>query len=77
MLESYFSYRGVLKRLRSGALGDEMDRIAEHFLSLGYKRASATQIFYGFSAHCGGIGARTRSAIGPRTIHCFSTKYSR
>ncbi|MER9845334.1 hypothetical protein NKJ59_29725 [Mesorhizobium australicum] len=41
MLEFYFSYRGVLKRLRSGALGANMDRIAEHFLSLGYKRASA------------------------------------
>ena len=41
MLEFYFSYRGVLKRLRSGALGDEMDRIAEHFFSLGYKRVSA------------------------------------
>ena len=41
MLEFYFSYRGVLKRLRSGALGDEMDRIAERFLSLGYKRVSA------------------------------------
>ena len=37
----HFSYRGVLKRLRSGALGDEMDRIAEHFFSLGYKRVSA------------------------------------
>ena len=31
MLEFYFSYRGVLKRLRGGALGAEMDRIAEHF----------------------------------------------
>ena len=41
MLEDYFSYRGVLNRLRSGALGAEMDRIAEHFSSLGYKRASA------------------------------------
>lgn len=41
MLEFYFSYRGVLKRLRSGALGGEMDRFAEHFLTLGYKRASA------------------------------------
>ena len=41
MLELYFSYRGVLKRLRNGALGAEMDRIAEHFFSLGYKRASA------------------------------------
>ena len=41
MLEFYFSYRGVLKRLRSGALGAEMDRIASYFSSLGYKRASA------------------------------------
>jgi hypothetical protein len=41
MLEDYFSYRGVLKRLRSGALGAEMDRIAEYFSSRGYKRASA------------------------------------
>lgn len=31
MLDFYFSYRGVLKRLRSGALGGEMDRFAEHF----------------------------------------------
>lgn len=41
MLEFYFSYGGVLKRLRSGALGDEIDRLAEHFFTLGYKRASA------------------------------------
>jgi integrase/recombinase XerD len=41
MLEDYFSYRGVLKRLRIGALGAEMDRIAEYFSSRGYKRASA------------------------------------
>ena len=38
MLEFYFSYRGVLKRLRSGALCGEMDRLAEHFFTLGYKR---------------------------------------
>ena len=30
MLEFYFSYRGVLRRLRSGVLGAEMDRIAGH-----------------------------------------------
>lgn len=41
MLEFYFSYRGVLKRLRSGALGAEMDRIAGHLHSQGYKPASA------------------------------------
>ncbi|WP_283807422.1 hypothetical protein [Bradyrhizobium jicamae] len=31
MLEFYFPYRGVLKRLRDGALGAEMDRIAATF----------------------------------------------
>jgi hypothetical protein len=36
MLELYFLYRGVLKRLRSRALGAEMDRIAGYFSSLGY-----------------------------------------
>lgn len=41
MLEFYFSYRGVIRRLRGGTLGGEMDRIAEHFAKLGYKRASA------------------------------------
>ena len=41
MLEFYFSYRGVLKRLRSGALGAEMDRIAGDLHSQGYKPASA------------------------------------
>jgi integrase/recombinase XerD len=41
MLEFYFSYRGVLKRLRSGALGAEMDRIARDLHSQGYKSASA------------------------------------
>jgi hypothetical protein len=35
MLEFYFSHRGVLRRLRSGALGAEMDRIAGYFSSLG------------------------------------------
>ncbi|MGY4230337.1 hypothetical protein ACVMIH_007698 [Bradyrhizobium sp. USDA 4503] len=43
MLEFYFSYRGVLKRLRDGALGAEMDRIAGHFFSLGYKQASGSR----------------------------------
>ena len=41
MLEFYFKYRGVLRRLRDGALGNEMDRIAAHFSDLGYNRTSA------------------------------------
>ena len=41
MLELYFKYPRVLRRLRNGALGEEMDRIAAHFSSLGYKPVSA------------------------------------
>lgn len=41
MLEFYYKYPRVLRRLRAGALGNEMDRIAAHFCELGYKPASA------------------------------------
>jgi len=62
MLELYFKYPGVLKRLRSGALGKEMDCIAAHFFKVGYKRTSA-KIYISrlckFSAYLG-PDARTR-----------------
>ena len=66
MLEFYFSYRGVLKRFRSGALGAAMDRIAGDLHSQGYKPASAKLYlsriarFSHFAAECCGskpIGA--------------------
>jgi len=41
MLDFYFKYPRVLRRLRDGALGNEMDRIAAHFSDLGYNPASA------------------------------------
>jgi integrase/recombinase XerD len=41
VLDRYFKYPGVLRRLRNGALGKEMDRIAAHFFDIGYKPASA------------------------------------
>ena len=41
MLDFYFKYPRVLGRLRNGALGKEMDRIAAHFFEIGYKPASA------------------------------------
>ena len=41
MLDFYFKYPRVLRRLRDGALGNEMDRIAAHFSELGYNPASA------------------------------------
>lgn len=41
MLERYFKYRRVIARFRSGALGDEIDRIAADLSRAGYKRDSA------------------------------------
>ena len=41
MLDFYFKYSEVLRRLRDGALGKEMHRIAAHFFDIGYKPASA------------------------------------
>jgi integrase/recombinase XerD len=37
MLERYYQYRRVIARFRSGALGNEMDRIAAHLSHVGYK----------------------------------------
>ena len=67
MLEFYFSYRGVLKRLCSGALGAEMDRIASYFSSLGYKRASA-KIYLSRIARFGRFAAE-HCCSGPRPIN--------
>ncbi|MGA8611690.1 MAG: site-specific integrase [Xanthobacteraceae bacterium] len=82
MLEDYFSYRGVLKRLRGGALGAEMDRIAEYFSSRGYKQASAKLYlsriarFSHFAAeHCG--SGQIGEGIVDRYLRAFTTDSSR
>jgi hypothetical protein len=76
MLESYFSYRGVLRRLRSGALGAEMDRIAGYFSSLGYQRASAkvylsriARFSWFVAEHCG--SGRINEDIVARYLRTF------
>ena len=62
MLDFYFTYPKVLRRLRDGALGNEMDRIAAHFSELGYNRASA-KIYIGRLAKFSEFAARdARSA---------------
>lgn len=78
MLEFYFSYQVVLKRLRGGALGVEMDRIAGHFSSLGYQRASAKiylsriSRFSRFAAECSGSGPISEDIID-RYLRTFPT----
>lgn len=69
MLEFYFSYRAVLRRLRSGALGSEMDRIAAHFSEQGYKQASAKIYLSGiarfsqFAAKCCGFAPIAQEVV--------------
>jgi site-specific recombinase XerD len=41
MLESYFKYRGVLRRMRRGPLAGDIDDLAAEFVSVGYTRATA------------------------------------
>ena len=57
MLDFYFKYPRVLRRLRDGALGNEMDRIAAHFFDLGYDPASA-KIYIGRLAKFSEFAAR-------------------
>jgi integrase/recombinase XerD len=64
MLNAYFKYPGVLKRLRNGALGKEMDRIAAHFFDIGYKPASA-KIYIG---RLGSFSEFARRYAGAATI---------
>ncbi|MGH7074076.1 MAG: tyrosine-type recombinase/integrase [Stellaceae bacterium] len=82
MLELYFKYPRVLRRLRSGALGGEMDRIAAHFFEVGYKRASA-KIYIGrlgrfsdFAARNAGSTTIDQAAID-RFVHSLPTATSR
>ena len=68
MLELYFKYPRVLRRLRSGALGGEMDRIAAHFSEVGYKRASA-KIYISQLGRFSDFAARNaRTAVIDQTV---------
>jgi site-specific recombinase XerD len=72
MLELYFKYPKVLRRLRSGALGEEMDRVAAHFSELGYKRGSARN-YISQLARFGAFAARDAAGatIGQDVIDRF------
>lgn len=63
MLDFYFKYPRVLRRLRDGALGNEMDRIAAHFSGLGYNPASAKS-YIGQLGRFSEFAARGSNALG-------------
>lgn len=69
MLELYFKYPKVLRRLRCGALGEEMDRVAAHLFELGYSCGSAKVYisrlarFSAFAAHHAGAATIDQEVI--------------
>jgi integrase/recombinase XerD len=74
MLELYYRYQRVLERLRRGALGAEMDRIAAHLSEVGYRPDSA-RIYLAriarFSRFAADLGCPDATAIDQDTIDRF------
>jgi integrase/recombinase XerD len=74
MLERYYQYRRVIARFRSGALGNEIDRIAAYLSQLGYKPDSA-MIYLSriarFSAYAVRCGCGKSTPIGAQVVDRF------
>jgi integrase/recombinase XerD len=71
MLELYFKYDGVITRFRSGALGNEIDRIAAGLFNAGYKRDSAKLYLARiarFSAYATECGCSKSTPITPQIV---------
>jgi hypothetical protein len=76
MLELYFKYPRVLRRLRDGELGGEMDRIAGYLWENGYKRGSAKVYLRRlgrFSDHLSHVACNT--PIGQAVVDAFVDAY--
>lgn len=74
MLELYYQYRRVMVRFRSGALGDEIDRIAAHLRQFGYKHDSVKLYLAGiarFSSFAAQRGCRKSTPIAARIVDLF------
>lgn len=71
MLDLYFKYRRVIARFRSGALGDEIDRVAVDLSRAGYKHDSAKLYLARiarFSAYATECGCSKSTPIPPQIV---------
>jgi site-specific recombinase XerD len=71
MLDLYFKYRRVIARFRSGALGNEIDRIAADLSRAGYKRDSAKLYLARiarFSSYATECGCSKATSIPPEIV---------
>jgi site-specific recombinase XerD len=76
MLELFFKYPRVLRRLRSGGLGDEMDRIAAYLAEFGYKRTSAKVYLGRLGRFSGFLSSAARTMlIDQAIINRFADDY--
>lgn len=83
MLESYFKYPGVLRRMRLGPLAHDIDDIADHLKRVGYVRLTAIRYLslvasfsrFASRAHCSKPDALDR-ALGERFVKSISTSPS-
>jgi integrase/recombinase XerD len=68
MLEHYFKYPRVLRRLRGGGLGDELDRIAAYLFDNGYRRASAKIYLSRLARFSGFVSRAARGRPIPQSV---------
>jgi len=74
MLKLYFKYRRVIARFRSGALGNEIDRIAAALSKAGYKRDSAKLYLARiarFSSYATECGCSKAASIPPDIVERY------
>ena len=74
MLESYFRYQGVLRRMRRGPLATEIDEIAHDLERSGYSYLSAKRylsLIATFSRYASQVGCRLPGAIDRNLVERF------
>lgn len=80
MLDSYFKYPGVLRRMRRGPLAGDIDDMADEFTELGYTHATARRylsLLASFSRYAERIGYLRPETIDVVLVERFLQKMSR
>ena len=80
MLDSYFKYPGVLRRMRHGSLAADIDGFAEELARLGYARATARRylsLMATFSRYAERVGHKRRETVDVALVERFLSRMRR
>jgi integrase/recombinase XerD len=80
MLEEFFKYPAVLRRMRLGPLADDIDEIAAELVRNGYARKSAIRylsLIASFSRHAARLGCKEPQSIGNALGEGFIARISK